>query len=435
MAKQMFTGNYGAPLAQVDTRPILAAGQAWGQAFQNIGQVASDVVEKHREKKQKEELKPQVIDTLAKMHPEWTLEELGMAAEATLKGDNLKTVAGLQQMQAQQQQMQAQKQQMDFFQTVKDFKAQQAEYKTEMLERDNKMGNALFDVQKQLKLGEYGAALDKLETLSEYMNLSGGASGVAKQKIADEKTDRDYKTEQLTSARQKRSWSEEDRLVADTTANIFAGQEPGSVSPAVLAKANMKAKLIKQQYDKEVKGIANMDSLIGYRAALGEAQTLSALAKMSEAGQKKYAELNKQIKDIENESIEVIYKGKTHITTMKELMDDANSKDPKFPKQYLESARYIDTYNRWHSARFKLDQYLLGQTRLYNDGEEGGGEGGGEGGKGEEEKPKPIVNPSDLIGERDGYGPFGILEEVPDLIESVLDRSSGLPMTYYGAPF
>lgn len=127
MARQMFTGNYGAPLAQVDTRPILAAGQAWGQAFQNLGQVASDVVEKHREKKQKEELKPQVIDTLAKMHPEWTLEELGMAAEATLKGDNLKTVAGLQQMQAQQQQMQAQKQQMDFFQTVKDFKAQQEE--------------------------------------------------------------------------------------------------------------------------------------------------------------------------------------------------------------------------------------------------------------------------------------------------------------------
>jgi len=48
----MFTGNYGAPLAQVDTRPILAAGQAWGQAFQNLGQTASDVLEKHRQKKE-----------------------------------------------------------------------------------------------------------------------------------------------------------------------------------------------------------------------------------------------------------------------------------------------------------------------------------------------------------------------------------------------
>lgn len=52
MARQMFTGNYGAPLAQVDTRPILAAGQAWGQAFQNLGQTASDVLEKHRQKKE-----------------------------------------------------------------------------------------------------------------------------------------------------------------------------------------------------------------------------------------------------------------------------------------------------------------------------------------------------------------------------------------------
>ena len=145
MAKQMFTGNYGAPLAQVDTRPILAAGQAWGQAFQNIGQVASDVVEKHREKKQKEELKPQVIDTLAKMNPEWTLEELGMAAEATLKGDNLKTVAGLQQIQAQQQQMQAQKQQMDFFETVKDFKAQQEENQADRIELLNKLSQQTFE--------------------------------------------------------------------------------------------------------------------------------------------------------------------------------------------------------------------------------------------------------------------------------------------------
>ena len=145
MARQMFTGNYGAPLAQVDTRPILAAGQAWGQAFQNLGQVASDVVEKHREKKQKEELKPQVIDTLAKMNPEWTLEELGMAAEATLKGDNLKTVAGLQQMQAQQQQMQAQKQQMDFFQTVKDFKAQQEENQANRIGLLNKLSQQTFE--------------------------------------------------------------------------------------------------------------------------------------------------------------------------------------------------------------------------------------------------------------------------------------------------
>jgi hypothetical protein len=67
MARQMFTGNYGAPLAQVDTRPILAAGQAWGQAFQNLGQVASDVLEKHRQKKEKQKQQQDVEDLVSRI--------------------------------------------------------------------------------------------------------------------------------------------------------------------------------------------------------------------------------------------------------------------------------------------------------------------------------------------------------------------------------
>jgi hypothetical protein len=63
----MFTGNYGAPLAQVDTRPILAAGQAWGQAFQNLGQVASDVLEKHRQKKEKQKQQQDVEDLVSRI--------------------------------------------------------------------------------------------------------------------------------------------------------------------------------------------------------------------------------------------------------------------------------------------------------------------------------------------------------------------------------
>ena len=67
MARQMFTGNYGAPLAQVDTRPILAAGQAWGQAFQNLGQTASDVLEKHRQKKEKQKQQQDVEDLVSRI--------------------------------------------------------------------------------------------------------------------------------------------------------------------------------------------------------------------------------------------------------------------------------------------------------------------------------------------------------------------------------
>jgi len=145
MARQMFTGNYGAPLAQVDTRPILAAGQAWGQAFQNLGQVASDVLEKHRQKKERAKLEP-IAEKFAQqaLGGQAPADEVEAYKKGLLTPDGMKLLSGMQQMQAQQQQMQAQKQQMDFFQTVKDFKAQQEENQANRLGLLNKLSEQTF---------------------------------------------------------------------------------------------------------------------------------------------------------------------------------------------------------------------------------------------------------------------------------------------------
>jgi len=146
MARQMFTGNYGAPLAQVDTRPILAAGQAWGQAFQNLGQVASDVLEKHRQKKERAKLEP-IAEKFAQqaLGGQAPADEVEAYKKGLLTPDGMKLLSGMQQMQAQQQQMQAQKQQMDFFQTVKDFKAQQEENQANRIGLLNKLSQQTFE--------------------------------------------------------------------------------------------------------------------------------------------------------------------------------------------------------------------------------------------------------------------------------------------------
>lgn len=55
MPQPLFTGNYGASLAQVNTAPIERAGAAMGQAFQSIGTSIASAMEKHEKKKKEKE--------------------------------------------------------------------------------------------------------------------------------------------------------------------------------------------------------------------------------------------------------------------------------------------------------------------------------------------------------------------------------------------
>ena len=59
MAQRLFTGQYG-PLSQVDTRPIVQAGQVWGQAIQGTLENVSKAIEKHRLNKEWEQTEPEV---------------------------------------------------------------------------------------------------------------------------------------------------------------------------------------------------------------------------------------------------------------------------------------------------------------------------------------------------------------------------------------
>jgi hypothetical protein len=59
MAQRLFTGQYG-PLSQVDTRPIVQAGQAWGQAIQGTLENVGKAIEKHQLNKQWEAAEPKL---------------------------------------------------------------------------------------------------------------------------------------------------------------------------------------------------------------------------------------------------------------------------------------------------------------------------------------------------------------------------------------
>jgi len=59
MAQRLFSGQYG-PLSQVDTRPIVQAGQAWGQAIQGTLENVGKAIEKHQLNKQWEAAEPKL---------------------------------------------------------------------------------------------------------------------------------------------------------------------------------------------------------------------------------------------------------------------------------------------------------------------------------------------------------------------------------------
>ena len=85
MAQKLFTGQYG-PLSQVDTRPIMAAGQAWGQAIQGTLENVSKAIEKHRLNKANEELRPKIIERAIRSG--MSREDAEVAADSIRKDSN-----------------------------------------------------------------------------------------------------------------------------------------------------------------------------------------------------------------------------------------------------------------------------------------------------------------------------------------------------------
>jgi len=145
MARQMFTGNYGAPLAQVDTRPILAAGQAWGQAFQNLGQTASDVLEKHRQKKERAKLEP-IAEKFARqaLGDQAPVDDVDVYKKALLTPDGMKLLSGMQQFKAQEQQMQRNQQIIELADAVKDSRIKLEKNQADRIGLLNKLSQQTF---------------------------------------------------------------------------------------------------------------------------------------------------------------------------------------------------------------------------------------------------------------------------------------------------
>jgi len=141
----MFTGNYGAPLAQVDTRPILAAGQAWGQAFQNLGQTASDVLEKHRQKKERAKLEP-IAEKFARqaLGDQAPVDDVDVYKKALLTPDGMKLLSGMQQFKAQEQQMQRNQQIIELADAVKDSRIKLEKNQADRIGLLNKLSQQTF---------------------------------------------------------------------------------------------------------------------------------------------------------------------------------------------------------------------------------------------------------------------------------------------------
>ena len=77
-----FTGDYGAHLARVDTRPIIEAGRAQGQLYANLGGQIGNVIQQYGLNKQKREEMTNEIESAIRMNPGIVTRLTGTGDEA-----------------------------------------------------------------------------------------------------------------------------------------------------------------------------------------------------------------------------------------------------------------------------------------------------------------------------------------------------------------
>lgn len=162
MAQRLFTGQYG-PLSQVDTRPIVQAGQAWGQAIQGTLENVGKAIEKNRLNKANEELRPKIIARA--MRSGMSREDAEVAADSIRKDSKNYGVELLQVMnreldrEQQQKNMKLQQEslrlQNEFFKATKDIKKKNMELANTGKEAANILaGLNIKDAKTQQKINE-----------------------------------------------------------------------------------------------------------------------------------------------------------------------------------------------------------------------------------------------------------------------------------------
>jgi len=141
-----FSSNVGRGLQQLDYTPVMQGTQMLAQGIQNLGQAASDVLEKHRQKKERAKLEP-IAEKFARqaLGGQAPADEVEAYKKGLLTPDGMKLLSGMQQFKAQEQQMQRNQQIIELADAVKDFRIKQEKNQADRIELLNKLSQQTFE--------------------------------------------------------------------------------------------------------------------------------------------------------------------------------------------------------------------------------------------------------------------------------------------------
>lgn len=370
MAQRLFTGQYG-PLSQVDTRPIMAAGQAWGQAIQGTLENVGKAIEKHQLNKQWEAAEPKLqayADSL-NLPPDQRdiiLNSIKRDKDAMANGYTAITKAA--DLAMQQKGVQLTQQRLEQ-QLASEERAKQKE----------RFDNFVTVMSNKLSQGQQ-LDPENLQAADEMGQAMGLPPGMARN-LAEEKSRQMRQKQELIDLEKQKL-----RVGIDVTGREMDLKEEAQefnewLSGEQLTRADRDFELREYISEKELDLAKDkyglMEDEFNWRKGLERdklaVQKLKIIADATPKEGEVLDRYRKEVKARVEDILQVKHAGKTYNLSIGEI--EKGVADGTLPKALLQSSRYQEQLKRISAARQPLDKLIRSKTVLVNVPDDGTGAG------------------------------------------------------------
>lgn len=371
MARQLFTGQYGGSLSQVDTRPIVQAGQAWGQAIQGTLENVGKAIEKHQLNKQWEAAEPKLrayaqSQGVAPDQLDVILSSIKRDKDAMANGYS--AITGAAEQATRQKGIALQQKQLK--QQVES--AERAKQKERFNNFVTVMSNKLSQGQ-QLDPANVAAA----EEIAQGMGLPPGmASNLAQSKSREMKQKQEIIDLEKNKLRVGTDvMGREMELKEDAQEfNEWLGEKKLDLADRDF---NLREYISDEELDLAKDRLDLQEDELSWRKGLEKdklaMQRLQLMASTAPNDQKLLDTYRKEVKARVDDILEVQHAGKTYNLSIGEI--EKGVADGSLPKALLQSSRYQEQLKRISAARQPLDKLIRSKTVLVNVPDDGTGAG------------------------------------------------------------
>ena len=346
MAQKLFTGQYG-PLSQVDTRPIMAAGQAWGQAIQGTLENVSKAIEKHKLDKIEQEMKPQFIQQAIKQGMD--AETAEVAWKATSKSGRARGAEFMQSVNSRLQR----EQQAESIKLTHQRLNQQIE-SDERARKQQSFNNYVTVMGNNLSQGKEldPANLQVADEIGQGMGLPPGMA------------------RNLAEAKAK-AIKQQDEVIRLKNLETQTGIDVSK------SEFDLRKYISGEELDLAKDRLGLQEDEFNWRKGLEKdklaLQRLQLMASTAPKDQKLLDDYRKEVKARLDDILEVKHAGKTYNLSIAQIEEGVA--DGSLPKALLQSSRYQEQLKRISAARQPLDKLIRSKTVLVDVPDDGEGAG------------------------------------------------------------